>query len=156
MIELDIPGWGTRKLEHLVLDFNGTLAEAGKLIEGVEDRLPLLSVRLRLHVCTADTFGTAAAETRRFEAALKLLKPGGQDEQKAELVRHLGPLRTAAIGNGRNDALMLREAALGVAVLGREGLCPDVLQTADVLCLDITDALDLLLEPRRLAATLRK
>jgi len=156
VIELDVPGWGARKFEHLVLDFNGTLAEDGKLVEGVEDRLPLLCLRLRLHICTADTFGTAAAETRRFDAALKLLKPTVQDEQKAELVRHLGPLKTVAIGNGRNDVLMLREAALGIAVLGREGMSPDLVESADVVCLDVVDALDLLLQPKRLVATLRK
>jgi soluble P-type ATPase len=156
MIEIDVPGWGARRLEHLVLDFNGTLAVDGRLLGEVEARLPQLSIRLRLHICTADTFGTVAHETRRFESALKILGPGAEDQQKAELVRRLGPLQTAAIGNGRNDLLMLREAALGVAVLGPEGLAPELVEAADLLCHGIGDALDLLLHPRRLTASLRR
>jgi len=126
------------------------------MLEGVDDRLPLLSMRLRLHICTADTFGTVAEQTRRFETALKILKPTGQDEQKAEMVRKLGPLNCAAIGNGRNDVLMLKEAALGIAVAGPEGMATDLLEAADLICTDINDALDLLLAPKRLTATLRR
>jgi soluble P-type ATPase len=156
MIELDIPGWGRRSIQHLVLDFNGCLALDGELLPGVDERLPLLSMRLRLHICTADTFGTAGEQTRRFECALKILTEMTQDQQKVELVRSLGPLHCAAIGNGRNDVLMLGEAALGVAVMGPEGMARELLDTADVLCADINDALDLLLAPKRLTATLRR
>ena len=35
MIEIDIPGYKTLHLEHLVLDYNGTLAVDGVLIDGV-------------------------------------------------------------------------------------------------------------------------
>jgi soluble P-type ATPase len=34
----------------------------------------------------------------------------------------LDPTKTVAIGNGNNDHLILKEAALGIAVLGDEGL----------------------------------
>ncbi|MCA9958568.1 MAG: HAD hydrolase family protein, partial [Anaerolineales bacterium] len=60
-----------------------------------------------------------------------------------------------AVGNGRNDALMLQAAALGIAVLQAEGTAVVTLTAADVVTPTILDALALLTEPRRLIATLR-
>jgi soluble P-type ATPase len=54
-----------------------------------------------------------------------------------------------------NDTGMLRRAALGIAVLGGEGLAVACLPAADVVAPDIGTALDLLLRPPRLLATLR-
>lgn len=156
MIEIDVPGWGRRRIEHLVMDYNGCLGCDGLLLPGVDERLPQLSIRLRLHICTADTFGTVADQTRPFESALKILGPTNQDAQKAQLVQRLGPLSCAAIGNGRNDVLMLKEAALGIAVLGPEGMASELLESADVLVADVNAGLDLLLAPKRLTATLRR
>jgi soluble P-type ATPase len=70
-------------------------------------------------------------------------------------VRQLGAQQTAAIGNGRNDQQMLQEAIIGIAVLNAEGVAAQTLLHADVVCRQIHDALQLLLEPRRLIATLR-
>ncbi len=39
MFELDIPGFGLIKLEHLVSDFTGTLSVDGVLLPGVKKRL---------------------------------------------------------------------------------------------------------------------
>lgn len=47
-------------IEHLVLDFNGTLAIDGKFIDWVVQLLNKLSEQLSIHVITADTFGTVA------------------------------------------------------------------------------------------------
>ena len=60
------------------------------------------------------------------------------------------------IGNGANDVLVLEGAALGIAVIGPEGASSAALRAADVVCASIVDALDLLLEPRALTATLRR
>ena len=59
MIRIDIPGGTRLLLEHLVLDFNGTLACDGELLPGVRQRLQPLSESIRIHVVTADTFGRA-------------------------------------------------------------------------------------------------
>jgi soluble P-type ATPase len=156
MIAIDAPGWGTRRIEHLVMDFNGTLACDGMLLPGVDERLMRLSMKVRLHLVTADSFGTVSDESRRFELALKIIKKGAEDAQKAELVQRLGPLQVAVIGNGRNDVGMLREAGLSIAVLGPEGASAEALAAATLVCPDILSALDLLLHPKRLAATLRR
>lgn len=60
MIEIEIPGFRVLQLAQLVLDYNGTLAVNGDLIEGVKSRLNQLTGSLSLHVITADTFGKAA------------------------------------------------------------------------------------------------
>ena len=156
MILVESPGWGRREIEHIVLDFNGTLACDGKLLADVDERLGKLSIKARLHLCTADYFGTVADETRRFDLAVKVLKTNSQVEEKAEFVRRLGPLNVAAIGNGGADVQMLQEAALGIAVIGPEGAWSQTIMAADIVCTDIQEALDLLLYTKRLASTLQR
>ena len=51
---------------------------------------------------------------------------------------------------------MIKEAALGIAIIGREGASTKTLEGAEVVCVNILDALDLLLSPQRLAATLQR
>jgi soluble P-type ATPase len=70
-------------------------------------------------------------------------------------VKDLGFDRTVCIGNGRNDRMMLKEAALGIAVILNEGACVVTLLSADVVCTSIVSALELLIYPLRLTATLR-
>lgn len=154
-MELAIPGFGTLRLEHLVLDYNGTLALDGRLLPGVKPRLRRLARSLRIHVVTADTFGKARAGLAGLDCRLKILKSGGEDRAKAAYVRGLGPDRVACIGNGRNDRLMLRVAALGIAVLQAEGASAGAVAAADLLVPSVLDALDLFLQPRRLTASLR-
>jgi soluble P-type ATPase len=156
MITFNIPGQGELQLAHLVLDYNGTLAIDGRLIPGVAERLAALGEQMAIYVVTADTFGTVKATlsgTNCEIAVLPATEP--QDEAKRAFVRNLGEAQTAAIGNGRNDRLMLETAALGMAVIQQEGTAKDALFAADVVATDILSALDLLANPLRLAATLR-
>lgn len=154
-MKVEIPGFGTLVLGHLVLDYNGTLARDGRLLPGVRARLRALGGMLEVHVVTADTFGRARAQLKGADCSLVILPGRGQDRAKAAYVRRLGSARTVAIGNGRNDRLMLRAAALGIAVLQGEGAAAEALAAADAVAGSIGDALDLLLEPLRLVATLR-
>ena len=156
MLSIDIPGWKKLVLEHLVLDFNGTLALDGELSPGVRERLTELSARLSIHVVTADTFGNVWEELEGIPCDLLIIPPQEQALSKANHLRNLGPDGCVAAGNGRNDALMLQEAALGIALLQEEGISPGTLAVADIVCRSIQDALDLLLHPLRLAATLRQ
>jgi P-type E1-E2 ATPase len=152
MRTIDVPGAGSIQLAHLILDVNGTLTDRGTLIPGVADRLNRLAERLALHLLTADTFGTAD----RLATDLGLtVTPITNGQQKADLVESLGAGATAAVGNGRNDEAMLRAARLGIAVIGPEGAATATLVAADVVCRSVLDALDLLLDERALAATLR-
>lgn len=155
MLKVGVPGFADLRLAHLVLDFNGTLAIDGRLLGGVKTRLNRLAASLAVHVITADTFGKARASLRGVECSLEILKHGGGDRSKLALVRRLGAGRVACIGNGRNDRLMLRAAALGIATVQGEGAALEAVQAAAIVVADVRAALDLLLEPRRLVATLR-
>jgi soluble P-type ATPase len=155
LLDIAIPGAAALTLEHLLLDFNGTLAVDGRLMPGVADALRNLASRLDIHVVTADTFGTAREALDGLPVHLVVLPPGQQDEAKRRHVEQLGADRCVAIGNGRNDGLLLQAAALGIAVVEREGAAVPTLLAADVVAPDIVCALGLLLHPSRLIATLR-
>jgi soluble P-type ATPase len=155
MILLEIPGRGRFELVRLLLDFNGTLAEDGRLLEGVAERLQALAERIEVVVVTADTGGDAARALAGLPLTLLPLAEGDEAEAKA---RHLpfGPGAVAAIGNGANDAYLLAGAALGLAVIQLEGASPATLAAADLVFTDVRHALDALLHPRRLIAGLRR
>ncbi|WP_322054947.1 HAD family hydrolase [Paraburkholderia bannensis] len=155
MIEIDIPGFRTLNLEHLVLDFNGTLAVDGRLLDGVAQGLCEIANELHLHVVTGNTYGDAREHLRGLPVEVICLQAEGQAIAKSAYVRMLGKNRVAAVGNGRNDAPMLEQAALGIAILGTEGLATDTLNAADVTVRHAVDAMGLLLHPKRLIATLR-
>jgi P-type E1-E2 ATPase len=152
MLHITVPGGPDLRLEHLVLDVNGTLADRGQLLQGAEDRLSRLRHDLALHVLSADTFGTAAAIAQRVEADLRPVATGAD---KLAYIESVGAERCAAIGNGANDAAMLAAAALGLAVIGPEGADRAALAACDIAVRSIVEALDLLLEPQALVATLR-
>jgi P-type E1-E2 ATPase len=156
VIFLDIPGRGVLELEYLVLDLNGTIAVGGEVIAGVTERLAALSESLNVHLVTADTRGRAAVIAHKLGVSLVRVTPGAEADQKRALVERLGAKGVVAIGNGTNDAGMLREAVLGIAILGVEGLAVEALRAADMVMASIHDALDLLLHPGRLVATLRE
>jgi len=155
MIEIQIPGDETLQLEHIVLDYNGTMAIDGKLITGVKEALLQLSDKLQIHVLTADTFGRVESEVKDIPCKLSILPKKNQDTGKLDYVKQLGPVSTVCVGNGRNDCLMLKEAVLGIALIQEEGAAAETVLSADVVCPDIMSALDLLVNPLRLAATLR-
>lgn len=155
LLFIQIPGFGELTIEHLVLDFNGTLAVDGVLLPGVKDSLNTLAERMAIHVITADTFGKAADGLSGINCRLTVLEAGLQDQAKVNFVNRLGASLTVSIGNGRNDALMLAASALGIAVILSEGASMVSLNAADIVCTDIVSALELLMHPLRLTATLR-
>lgn len=156
MIELNIPGRGTIQLEHLVCDVNGTLAVDGVLLDGVVRAFRLLRDRMKIHLLTADTHGRQGLIDQQLSLTAVRISPGNEAEQKASFVRNLDAERVAAIGQGANDAAMLKAAAIGIGVFSREGSAVETLLSADIVVPDIQSALELLERPLRLVATLRK
>jgi len=155
MLEIDIPGFGLVKLQHLVSDFTGTLSFDGKLLPGVKERLNKLSEFLKIHVLTSDTFGTAKSELQDINCEAHVLEGDYHDLQKEEYVEKLGASSVVAFGNGNNDRKMLRIARIGIAVTENEGCAVDIVMAGDVHVKSIIAGLDLLLNPKRLKATLR-
>jgi len=156
MISIEIPGFGEVTIEHLVLDYNGTLAVDGKIIQQAVPILRELGKEIIIHIITADTFGSARDEVSDIDCRLVLLPKDNQDIEKRDYVQSIGVETVMAVGNGRNDQMMLREAILGIAVLQNEGVFTGTVSDADILCTSIVDALDLLRFPKRLVATLRR
>ena len=155
MIEIDIPGTKILQLEHLVLDYNGTIAFDGALIDGVKECLAELSQMLTVHVITADTFGSVKKALEDIDCKLAVIPLDHQDWAKLEYVKNLGCEQIVSMGNGVNDRLMLKASALGVAVIQGEGAVFETIASADIVCTDILSALSLLTNPLRLTATLR-
>ncbi|SHK82163.1 HAD family hydrolase [Desulforamulus aeronauticus] len=155
MISVEIPGLGEIRLHSLVLDYNGTLALDGHLAEGVLERLNLLAKELKIYVITADTFGLAAAECKGLNGEVMILQNPLGAQEKEDFIMSLGAEQVAAVGNGVNDCLMLKKAALGIAVIGDEGASVKAVNAADIVVKDIRQALELLLHTKRLKATLR-
>ena len=155
MIEIVIPAAGTLRLAYLVLDYNGTIAEDGELIAGVREKMNELAAHLELHVITADTHGTVRKKLEGLPCSLEIIGSEDQDLRKRDYVTALGRAKTAAVGNGRNDILMLEAAALGISLIQKEGASAGTLRAADIVCTGILDVFDLFLRPARLQATLR-
>ncbi|HZU68756.1 MAG TPA: hypothetical protein VFA09_15870 [Ktedonobacteraceae bacterium] len=152
MLQVDIPHWRVIQLQHAVFDINGTLAIDGNPFPGVRDRLGQLANHLTLHALTAGTHGNIAELQQLLDIPIRII---GLGEEKARYVQQLGAGHVVAIGNGRNDTGMLRAAALGIAIVAGEGAAAAALQAADIIALGPVDAIDLLLNPKRLIATLR-
>lgn len=156
MLEIEIPGRETIRAERLVLDINGTLTVDGGLLPGVAERIEKLRRHIEITLVSADTFGTAPAVAAALGVRLVNLAPGEGGAQKLALVQGWGPSRVIAIGNGVNDAPMLEAAALGLAVIQAEGAATWAIRAADAVFGLVCAALDALLFPSRLVATLRK
>ncbi len=73
MIKIAIPGYKTLQLKHLVLDYNGTLACDGEILEGVKACLQTLSETLQIHVLTADTFQNVQSRLKGFPCEISIL-----------------------------------------------------------------------------------
>jgi soluble P-type ATPase len=156
MITINVPGGKAIEADYLLLDYNGTLAVDGSLIDGVREILNELSHDIEIHVITANTFQTADTELSDIKCHTVILKGADQAMQKYNYIAGLNAERAIAVGNGTNDALMLKKAAVGIAVVQQEGVSVEALLNADIVCKDIRDALELVKSPLRMVATLRR
>jgi soluble P-type ATPase len=155
MVKIEIPGMEVLEIEHLVLDYNGTIAINGVVIDGVMERLEKLSVLLDIHVITADTYGSVHEQCHGQNLSVHVIGKYNQNREKLTFLESLKPEHCVVIGNGKNDLLILSQAALGFAVIQEEGISTQTLFASDIVFQTINDALEALLNPNRLIATLR-
>ena len=154
MLTIKIPGREEMTLSHLILDYNGTIAEDGLIIESIRPRLAQLCEKLNIYVITADTHGTASQRCEGLPLQVLTFPTTQVGEIKAAEARKMeGGVVT--IGNGFNDIQMSDAADLSICVMGKEGCCGALLSHCDVVVTSIDDALDLLIKTDRLRATLR-
>lgn len=156
MITINVLNGCEYKITHAIFDYNGTLAEEGILSEEIKDLLARLGERVQVTIITADTFGLARTQLQGVKGInLHILDPGNEAVQKRDIIRSVGGKDTICFGNGANDGEMFAEAALAVGVIGREGAYQPTLAKADIIVTNPRDAIMLLLNPRRIVATLR-
>lgn len=155
-ILVEIPNAEALHIRHIVLDYNGTLAKDGSLVEDIRLLLQILTEICQVHVITADTFGSVHRQLEGLNLEVKVLESDDHTEEKANYIRALGSVHCAAVGNGNNDVAMIENAAVGIALLGDEGCAQATMMKSDLVCKTIEDALNLFIKPKRLIATLRK
>ena len=154
MRTIAVPGWGSVELENLVLDLNGTLTESGNFIPGVFDCLEKLKARgFKIYVLSGDTRET-----------LKHALPGSSEidpvitkaaHEKRAFVESIGAERTVCVGNGNIDVEMFKVAGLSICTIQAEGATTKALLEADIVVTHIKHALEILLDPDKVIATLR-
>jgi soluble P-type ATPase len=153
-MKIDIPGWGSVDIENIVIDLDGTMATDGKIPLEVKEKIGALSHLAKIYILTANTQGSANEEILGMKAELITVPNEDSKRGKLDFLKTLNLEMTVAIGNGSNDQLILKEAALGIAVLGDEGVSVSAIKSADIVVKNIQSALDLFLKPKRLITTL--
>lgn len=154
-MKIVIPEYKTLDLNMIFLDFNGTIAVDGVVPESVKERIRVLANDFRIYVLTADTHGNAKEQCADIPVILHTFPSGSARDYKKEILKSMGSKHCVAIGNGRNDELMLKEAALSIGVMDKEGMCSGVFRTADLIVRSMEEAFDLLIHPSRVIAGLR-
>lgn len=154
MIRIEIPGWESLDICHIVMDYNGTTAVDGVFLAEAKERILKLKEMAQLYILTADTYGTVKEQCRGLGIEVMTFPREGAAKCKEEIVKGLSG-GVVCLGNGLNDIQMFDAADLSIAILEKEGLCGRLLNHADVLVPSFTAGLDLLLKPNRLRATLR-
>lgn len=156
MITITIPDGETFQLQHLVLDMNGTLTVDGLLPEGVSQRIEKLKNEMDIYLLTADTFGTGAKVAQELGIKMFTVSSDNGTKDKADFVSSFELSEVVAVGNGNNDVEMFKLARLSIVIIGKEGCSIATLTNADIAVTHINHALDLLINPLRLIATLRR
>ncbi|MCR5482208.1 MAG: HAD family hydrolase [Clostridia bacterium] len=155
MIKIEIPGRDEPlELRYLVLDYNGTIACDGKLLEDAAQAIEKLKDNLEIYILTADTYGNVRKECEKTGAKIETFAHAGAGVCKEETVKRLGK-GVCAFGNGFNDIAMFDAADFSVCIIGEEGAYSGAISHADIVVTSAKDAFNLLLKPDRIRAGLR-
>ena len=109
-MKIDIPGRSTIEIENVILDYNGTIAIDGVLIDGVRQKINQLSSLVNFHVITADTYGTVTSQLEGVNCKVINLSTNDKYATKLDYLLALGKKSTLCVGNGYNDRIILKEA----------------------------------------------
>ncbi len=155
MIEIQVPGLKTYEISQVVVDYNGTIAVDGKIPMELKQKLTKLSKLVPITVLTADTHGTAKEQCEPLGLTVRTFPQAEAAACKQKIVEELGPDNVACLGNGFNDIPMFKTARLSIAVMDVEGMCGALLPHATILCRSSVEAIDLLMNTKRIIADLR-
>lgn len=155
MLKITIPGQEDLIIKHIVLDFNGTLATDGKIKPALKEMLAEITKISDVHILSSDTYGSVLNECKDVGIRVQVLSGNNGSLEKRKFVQELGAKSTICIGNGTNDTGMFDICALAIILMGEEGCSAKALAKADIAVKSSEDALALLLNPRRITATVR-
>ena len=156
MITIQRPGQESLEVEFILIALEGTLASDRRVHPKAKDKINLLSKRTNIYILTEEEKILVEEILKKVKGEIVYFKEGGASLQKLDLLRQLGATRTVVIGNGTDDVPMIEEAGLGICVLSKEGTFTEAMKKADLVFMNILDALDFLLKPLRQKATLGK
>jgi len=157
MRKINIPNYGIITIENILFDINGTLQFQGEISQVIINKIKKLKEIYKVYLISADTRGNLKDIVEMLDVEYIKIKSQGSTESEAkekELLR-LGKENTIAIGNGNNDALMLKNAVLGIVIIGNEGASTKSIINSDVAFPDPLSALNFLLDEKIMIATLR-
>jgi soluble P-type ATPase len=149
-----VPGWGSVELENIVLDLNGTLTESGDFIPGVVNYLEKLKAEgFKIYILSGDTRGTLE---HVFPDSLEIEPVVTRTaREKRTFVELIGAEHTVCVGNGNIDVEMFKVARLSICTIQAEGATIQAMLQADIVVTHIKHALEILLDPEKMIATLR-
>jgi len=149
---INIPNYKNLNINYLVLDYNGTIASGGLPLD-IQNTLFEISKQLKIVVLSGNTFSGIEKHLEDFEVEVVIAKDA---EAKRQYLEDLNPDLCIAIGNGNIDGEMLASAGLGIAVIGDEGCATAAILKADLLVKSIHHAFEMILDPTKLIATLKR
>jgi soluble P-type ATPase len=152
-MKYQIPGMGELEIKTIILDLNGTISVGGKLVEGVHDRIKTLKGQdFRIVLFTGNTRGDADDICTQLGIEWVQAKNA---QGKADEAKKLEPETCVSIGNGLIDLELMKTVKLRIVTLQSEGVHVQTLLNSDVVVPSINDALDMLIDPDTLIASLR-
>ncbi|MEM3587531.1 MAG: HAD hydrolase family protein [Candidatus Jordarchaeaceae archaeon] len=157
MITFSIPGIGNIEIRNVVFDLNGTLSMSGNIASEVQEKIHQLSKKVEIFLLSSDTRGNLREIAEKLGVNWHRVSASSLSENvvKENFVEKLGAENTIAVGNGKNDELMLKKAKIGIAVIGEEGASPSTILNADIIVTNPVHALELILDPQKIIATMR-
>ena len=132
-MNIEIKGFKNMNIDNLLLDYNGTIAKDGKLILGSKKILAELAKELNIYVITADTNQSVVEELIGLPLKTIIIDGINEAEDKLEALKKLGENKTAAVGNGNNDILILKESILGIGLINDEGISSAAVLNSDIV-----------------------
>ena len=154
MIRIDIPGHDVLEIEHILLDYNGTIAFDGILVPGAAELISELAGCAHVAVLTADTYGSVNNQCDPLGVEVVTFPRAGAAQFKQRYAQELVG-QVACLGNGFNDVGMFDHSDLRIAIMDGEGAYAGLIAHADILVRSAVEGLSLLTHLDRVRATLR-
>ncbi len=157
MRKIIIPYHGEITIKNVIFDINGTIQFKGHISEELVQKFEELKKFYNIFLVSSDTRGNLKNIAKKLGVNFKKVNTQGINDAEAKNneLKKLGKEVTVAVGNGNNDALMLKNAILGIAILGSEGASTRSILNSDVVFTDVINAIEFLLDEKTMISTLR-